>query len=347
MTADSATELPTAPEQLRHVLRTHYGVTATGLAPLTGGLDRAAQTFRIEPESGPDLVLRVSLGRPRREVYAVPYEVRLSGVDDVVAPLPAGTGALFVHAAGVTWSLYPFIDGVDGWTRALSGGDWRRLGETLRAVHGVDPGPFTGMRCPDRDVTPYDVLPRWDRRLREDPELADFWRQYRPATAAMLEQMRALQQRSRPGTAVLCHGDLHPGNILLAGNRPHLIDWDDVLLSAKERDFIFVPHDDRPTDTGPLPLDAEFLNGYGIAAGDVDWAALTYFRCERVVQDVLVEWESAASGGARARAAAVDLLRGAFSPGGEADAARAAARHLPADLDLLSPAVGYAEPPAG
>jgi spectinomycin phosphotransferase len=344
MTADSGTVLPVAPEQLRHSLRTHYGIAAVRLVPLTGGLDRAAQTFRVVPESGPDLVLRVSLGEPRPEVYAVPYRVRLSGVDDVVAPLPTGTGDLFVRAAGVIWSLYPFIDGVDGWTRLFSGAHWRRLGETLRSVHRVDPGPFTGIPRPDRDVTPYDVLPAWDRRLQDDPELAYFWRRYRPATAAMLEQMRALQQQSRPGTTVLCHGDLHPGNILLTGDRIHLIDWDDVLLAPKERDFIFVPPDGPPAGSGPRPLNAAFLRGYGISAGDVDWAALTYFRCERVVQDVLVEWESAASGGAPARVAAADLLRGAFSPGGEADAARDAADHLPADLNLLSAEGHYIRP---
>ena len=54
-----------------------------------------------------------------------------------------------------------------------------------------------------------------------------------------------------------------------------VIDWDDVMLAPKERDFIFI------RDPG---ADA-FWEGYGHPP--IDWIALTYYRCERVVQDVI------------------------------------------------------------
>ena len=54
-----------------------------------------------------------------------------------------------------------------------------------------------------------------------------------------------------------------------------VIDWDDVMLAPKERDFIFVRES---------AADA-FWEGYG--QPQVDWIALTYYRWERVVQDVI------------------------------------------------------------
>ena len=84
----------------------------------------------------------------------------------------------------------------------------------------------------------------------------------------------ALQKQSGP--YVFCHADLHPANLIRDSNgNVFVIDWDDVMLAPKERDFIFV------RESG---ADA-FWEGYGHP--QIDWIALTYYRCERVVQDVI------------------------------------------------------------
>jgi spectinomycin phosphotransferase len=53
------------------------------------------------------------------------------------------------------------------------------------------------------------------------------------------------------------------------------IDWDDVMLAPKERDFIFIR--EREADA--------FWEGY--RQPQVDWIALTYYRWERTVQDII------------------------------------------------------------
>ena len=55
-----------------------------------------------------------------------------------------------------------------------------------------------------------------------------------------------------------------------------VIDWDEVMLAPKERDFIFVRE----------PQAAAFWEGYG--QREIDWVALTYYLWERVVQDLIV-----------------------------------------------------------
>jgi len=55
-----------------------------------------------------------------------------------------------------------------------------------------------------------------------------------------------------------------------------VIDWDEVMLAPKERDFIFI----RETQA-----DA-FWEGYG--QREIDWLLLSYYLWERVMQDVIV-----------------------------------------------------------
>jgi spectinomycin phosphotransferase len=82
--------------------------------------------------------------------------------------------------------------------------------------------------------------------------------------------------KARPLPYVIAHADLHPAN-LIRDHAGHVfvIDWDEVMLAAKERDFIFVRE----------PQADAFFQGYGQA--EIDWMALTYYRWERVVQDLI------------------------------------------------------------
>jgi spectinomycin phosphotransferase len=54
-----------------------------------------------------------------------------------------------------------------------------------------------------------------------------------------------------------------------------VIDWDEVMLAPKERDFLWVRE----------PHAGAFFQGYG--QEEIDWMALTYFLWERVIQDVI------------------------------------------------------------
>ncbi len=164
---------------------------------------------------------------------------------------------------------------------------------------------------------------------------------------AMLEQMVRLADvlRDEHRREVLCHGDLHPGNVLLADDGLHLIDWGEVLLAPRDRDFLFVPDlppspeaapSGAPAEPAP-PLGTAFLRGYGLTETEIDWVALTYYRCERVIQDVIAEADHAAKliGQNESTEPADIWLRHVLQPGGEADAAVAAAVRLPDELNVL------------
>ncbi len=90
----------------------------------------------------------------------------------------------------------------------------------------------------------------------------------------------ALQARSLE--LVLCHSDIHPGNLLLGANDAlYIVDWDNPLFAPKERDLCLVGGCSAWSSARDEAL---FYQGYGEA--EVDRMALAYYRYERIVQDI-------------------------------------------------------------
>ncbi len=101
------------------------------------------------------------------------------------------------------------------------------------------------------------------------------------------------------------------------------------MLAPRERDFIFVGDIRASQVSGPAP----FFRGYG--AVEIDWGALTYYRYERIIQDVTVSVDEVCyrddlSDEVKADSAA--LFRDVLAEGGMLDGAEEAARRLPPGL---------------
>lgn len=139
------------------------------------------------------------------------------------------------------------------------------------------------------------------------------------AAPASDSQPRAAIQPSAPGSChaamVVCHSDLHGGNLLLGANDALVIvDWDDPILAPKERDLMFIG-----AGIGGIWDQAQeaawFYAGYGSTA--VDPIALAYYRYERIVADlaayadeIFLEQVSATD-----RAEGLRQIKGQFPPG--------------------------------
>jgi spectinomycin phosphotransferase len=153
------------------------------------------------------------------------------------------------------------------------------------------------------------------------------------AVVASLEKLAAVLHR-RDLPYVICHADLHPAN-LLRDRTGHVfvIDWDEVMLAPKERDFLFMKESSDDSET--LPGAPTFFQGYGQV--DIDWIALTYYRYERVIQDVIACTENVCLRddlGEGARADEAQLFQDVLAEGGEIDAATHASAHLSPDLTV-------------
>ncbi|MBK8025090.1 MAG: phosphotransferase [Chloroflexi bacterium] len=137
-----------------------------------------------------------------------------------------------------------------------------------------------------------------------------------------------LQTRDLP--FVVCHADIHAGNVHItpAGDL-YVVDWDTMILAPKERDLMFAGIGFGSAQFSPAEQAAFFLQGYGPA--EVDAAALAYYRCERIVQDVyeyclqilFTEGESSD------RRNGLEQFRSQFEPGAVVDRAFLAIEALP------------------
>lgn len=336
-------------EHLRACLREQYGLSAATLAFVPRGRDTRAGLYRVVSAQGTPYLLKVKSGAFSQASCLVPRYLSDQGIATVVAPLPAARGGLWtmLRDSGVDWvaMLYPFVGGDVGWTPAMTDEQWQAVGASLREIHQVAP-PSEGFAPLRRETFDPAGYVRWIRAFESEyigaqggsgaeRALREQWREHQPTIHAALTALDDLARalRGRSGPYVICHADLHPSNIIRdpAGG-VHIIDWDDVMLAPKERDFLFVDRglpEDALAQHGILP----FFQGYGPV--EMDWRAMTYFRWERAVQDMIELAQQVFLRddlGDETRADAAQLFGVLFAPGNNVKAAlRAAVRLSPTD----------------
>lgn len=331
-------------EHLRACLQEQYGLDAFTLDFLPRGLDYNAGVYRVVSEQGTVYLLKAT-SRPLYEpACLVPCYLNDQGITSVVAPIPTKHNTLWTKLADWTVIVYPFLDGDTSWT-GMTDEEWKAVGTSFQRIHGValPPFGFESLRKETFDPTEYaqwiDTIETQHIHLREgmsvsERTLTSSWIEHQPVihtAVAILETLgNVLQGRNLP--YVICHADLHPANLLRDGlGHVFVIDWDEVMLAPKERDFLFVKT--SSTDSEALPGTSAFFTGYEHA--EIDWIALTYYRYERVVQDLIANAQEVFFRddlGEETKADSVRLFQAILAEGGEIESATHALAHLPTDL---------------
>ncbi len=277
-----------AEEQLRACFQNQYDLIPVTLEFLPLGLDYHAGVYRVVSEQGTASLLKVT-SRPLYEPRClVPRYLNDQGITSVVAPVPTRSGALWTRVEEWTVIVYPFIDGDTSWT-GMTNEQWKEVGTIFQQIHQVmlPPEGFESLRKETFDPAEYD---RWVRAFEtqhlhsrhggsvSERALRADWRAHQSTIHTAVTSLEKLAEvlQSRTFPYVICHADLHPAN-LLRDRHGHVfvIDWDEVMLAPKERDFIFVRE----------PQADAFWQGYGVIK--IDWMLLSYYLWERVVQDVI------------------------------------------------------------
>jgi spectinomycin phosphotransferase len=290
-------------ELIKARLWDEYALRAQRLTFLPLGADVNTAVYRVEVGEA-DYFLKLRKGDFNEISVAVPDFLHQHGLGTIIAPLAARSGQLWGLLEDYRMILYPFVAGQDGYARSLSPGQWQAFGSAMRAIHAVDLPPELRRRIPSEDFSP-----RWRKRVRafqsqveggaqvqfNDPiaaQLANFMRGHRAEISRLVErteQLAALMHsRARPW--VLCHGDVHPGNLLLPSADPsalYIVDWDNPLYAPRERDLALVGGTYAWRRAEDIAL---FYHGYHSGEVDaqveIDPTALRYYRCERIVVDI-------------------------------------------------------------
>lgn len=286
-----------APESIQQCLSDAYGLHTTRAEFLPLGADVNSAVFRIDAGGGATYFLKLRRDDFKQSVVAIPaFLHHEKGIDAVMAPLPTTDRQLSVRSLGFDWMLYPFFEGDNGFERGLSDVQWITLGATLGAVHRTElpDALLAGVARESYSHHWREGVRRYQRRfingLAGDGivrRFLAFWEAHDEEIDTVVyrsEQLASiLLERSLP--LVLCHSDIHAGNVLVGDNdRLCVVDWDTLILAPKERDLMFIGGGVGNVWNQPQE-EALFYEGYGPT--DIDPMALAYYRYERITKDLL------------------------------------------------------------
>ena len=245
-----------AVSRLVDILSEDDGLDTGVIERLSGGFDADAHVYRVVAQNGVPWCVKMS-GRPLLAPrYSVPRYLSDAGVASVVAPARTRPGALRKTEGGTVVTVWPLVAGISGY-RPLTSGEWRRVGMAARAIHDcvMPPDGWPGLPAEAFGVAAYRATSAEVTAhvqavgVRDETEemVHAAWREHADRAGAALDAMDRLAHRlqTRELSYVLCHADLHPGNVITAEDGTiAIIDWDEVMAAPRERDFLFVPPDD-------------------------------------------------------------------------------------------------------
>ncbi|MFN8529723.1 MAG: aminoglycoside phosphotransferase family protein [Anaerolineae bacterium] len=275
-------------------LRSAFGLNVSHLEFLPLGADVNTAVYRAF--NGDDWFIKLRRGSFLESTVTVPYHLHKQGNRNVIAPIPTRTGNLWVELNEYKLMVFPFIEGKDGFTVDLSPEQWSEFGRALKSLHTTAlPAEVTAAIpletfSPEWRTVVREYLAVAKQRIYSDPvaqQLAALLRQKESVINQLIEHAERLipivQARSLP--SIVCHADIHVGNVLLTTNGTlYIVDWDTLTMAPKERDLMFIGGGLGGGGLHPEEEGAAFYLGYGQT--DIDRAAVAYYRCERIVEDI-------------------------------------------------------------
>lgn len=320
-------EKPDLPdEEILSRLRAEFGLPFIQLTFLPLGADVNTAAYRAVIAGETSYFLKLRTGNFDEASLAVPIFLKSQGVDPVLAPLQTLTGQHCAELGHIRLILYPFIEGQDAYQVQLSDQQWLVFGAALRALHTIHLPPAL-----TRQIQTETYSPRFRQQVTQfqaqimhtqyhesvAAQLAAFMQSHRLEISRVVARAEhlAASLRANPLPCVLCHSDLHPGNLLLTpAGELYIVDWDAPILAPKERDLMFIGGGVGSLWNTPREI-ACFYQGYTQIQPDP--LALTYYRYERIVQDIAAYCEQLllSSAGGEDRQQSLRYLISNFLPG--------------------------------
>ncbi len=320
-------EKPDLPdERILSTLSDEYDLFVERLEFIPRGADRNTAAYRADTGDGEAFFVKLRCGAFDGTTPALTRLLRDQGVANVIAPFTSSTGELWTGVDAYTLIVFPFVEGRDGYEVEFSDGQWRELGRVLRVIHGTSvPDPLASR------IRREAFGPRWREALatymenlslgaHADSLVADlkaFMRGNRERILDMLRRAERLagQLRTVSPACVLCHSDIHAGNVIVTEDGAvYIVDWDEPIFAPKERDLMFIGAGLWGDARSPQEEQALFYQGYGPTK--VDPVAIAYYRYERIIEDIAVFHEriTSAREGREDREQSLSYLKSNFSP---------------------------------
>jgi spectinomycin phosphotransferase len=285
-------------QKINTCLRDEYGLLVVQVAFLPLGADRNTAVYRVVADDETPYFLKLRGGTFDELAVALPKFLSDQGIVQIIAPLATKTGQLWAKLDAFKTILYPFVEGHNAYEVNLSDHHWVDFGTALKRIHTavVPPALIRRIRQETYSARWREIVKTFLERVEDeafdDPvavKLAAFLKARRDEILDLVGRAERLAQvlQARPREFILCHSDIHAGNVLIDANDAfYIVDWDDPILAPKERDLMFVGAGLMGAGHSPQEEEALFYRGYGQT--QIDPIALAYYRYERIIQDIAV-----------------------------------------------------------
>jgi spectinomycin phosphotransferase len=253
-------------------LKTHYGLQLPRLEFLPLGYDPYSALYQVVTADRHHYLLKSYREQFQHASILVPRYLKVAGISQVLAPLTTKENADFCTVEDITLVLFPYLVGTNAREMSLSPEQWHRLGAALRQIHDTElpddiasqvnrhdyyqpPPVYTDVR------TYHQTIEQAAPRNLQHEKLQSVWKSHREVIKQLLLDFKQASQQlhQQSPKLVLCHGDIHTGNVLVdEAGQLHIIDWDSPRYAPAESDLIFF----RENGT------SDFWDGYGTVTPD-------------------------------------------------------------------------------
>jgi spectinomycin phosphotransferase len=322
-------EKPALPdEKIIACLQAEYGLHISRLAFLPLGADLNTAVYRAAAQDDTPYFVKLRKGDFDEIAVRLPKYYRDQGIRQIIAPLATRSGQLWANLEAYRLILYPFVEGKDGYEVPLSDRQWVDFGAALKRIHATVVPAALARRIPRETCSPRwrdsvrTFLGRLDDGTYIDPvaaKVAAFVQAKRAETGDLVARAERLARRlqAQPPEFIVCHSDIHAGNILVTpAGEIYIVDWDNPILAPKERDLMYAGGGQFANWRTPQEEETLFYQGYGRT--QVDPIALAYYRYERIVTDIAIYCEQllGTDEGGDDREQSLKYLMSNFLPGG-------------------------------
>jgi spectinomycin phosphotransferase len=283
-------------ELLMARLQQEYELHVAELTFLPIGADARTAVYRVLTDHGTAYFLKLRKNFDEA-IVRVPQFLNENGIKETLVPFETKSKQGWADFGEYKMILYPFIEGKDGFEVELTDHHRQILGAAFKGIHTA--------KIPyelKKQIRKETFAPQWrdDMRFHQSQvrnktfddstaeKLAVFIRSKQNEITHLVERAEKLasELQSKLPELVLCHSDIHGGNILISNKGElYIVDWDDPILAPKERDLMFIGGGIDKIWKSERE-EAVFYEGYGKT--QINLSALAYYRYERIIEDLVV-----------------------------------------------------------
>jgi spectinomycin phosphotransferase len=282
-------------QRIIECLNIYYRIEITTLTPLLLGADMNASVYKAQTHGQKSYFVKLKGGHNHDIGIAILDLLHNEGIQQIIAPIKTSQGLSTQHVDKYTLIVYPYIENQNGFNQILTEDQWLILGKVLRKVHEFKMPMAIQDRIRREDYSPkwrdivrslFDHIETKPNRDQWAKKLIMFMKEHKNEIYRLLDGAELLGQKIQQESAefVLCHADIHGGNVLIGENDSiYIVDWDQPVMAPKERDLMFIGG--GVANVWNNPHEEEFFyKGYGKA--EINMPILAYYRQERIVEDI-------------------------------------------------------------